>query len=82
MPTTKGLNRRNVAINSNCPLCGYGEDSNAHAVFRCPFAQDVWVHFDFPLLEVPKEEILFKGVLLYVTEIATGELLEKVLIIM
>lgn len=33
LPTTKGLYRRNVSSNNNCPLCGYGEDSNAHAIF-------------------------------------------------
>lgn len=42
LPTTKGLYSRNVAAHSNCPLCGFGEDSNGHAVFWCPFSQELW----------------------------------------
>ena len=42
LPTTEGLYRRNVTQNSNCALCGFGEDSNAHAVFWCIFSQEVW----------------------------------------
>ncbi|KAK1353645.1 zf-RVT domain-containing protein [Heracleum sosnowskyi] len=59
LPTTKGLHRRNVSTNSNCPLCGYGEDSNAHAVFWCPFSQEVWVLFENQFMVRHEEDISF-----------------------
>ncbi|KAK1378467.1 zf-RVT domain-containing protein [Heracleum sosnowskyi] len=81
LPTTKGLHRRNVSTHSNFPLCGYGEDSNAHAVFWCPFAQEVWVLFEYQFMVGHKEDISFKDVLFYNTELLERELFDKMLII-
>ncbi|KAK1349804.1 hypothetical protein POM88_054767 [Heracleum sosnowskyi] len=81
LPTIKGLHRRNVSTHSNCPLCGYGEDSNAHAVFWCPFAQEVWVLFEYQFMVGHKEDISFKDVLFYNTELLEKELFDKMLII-
>ncbi|KAK1363926.1 hypothetical protein POM88_039487 [Heracleum sosnowskyi] len=80
LPTTKGLHRRNVVPHSGCPLCGFGEDSNAHAVFWCPFAQEVWALLEYPFLVGPKEDISFKDVLFYATELLERVLFDKLLI--
>lgn len=68
-------------MNSNCPLCGFGEDSNAHAVFWCTFSQRLWELMDFPFLMGYKEEISFKEVLLYATELLEKEEFTKMLIV-
>lgn len=80
LPTIKGLKRRNISAHSNCPLCGFGEDSNAHAIFWCPFAQELWVLVEFSFLVGQKEEISFKEVLLYATEFLDEEGFAKMLI--
>lgn len=67
LPTTKGLYRRRVSSHSNYPLCGFGKDTNAHAILWCPFAQEMWKLTDYPFLVGHKEEIPFSGVLLYAT---------------
>lgn len=77
MPTTKGLQRRNVTTHSNCPLCGFGEDSNAHAMFWCPFAQEVWKLLEYSILIGRKEDISFKDVLFYATELLEKEMFDK-----
>ncbi|KAK1361429.1 hypothetical protein POM88_045903 [Heracleum sosnowskyi] len=76
LPTTKGLYRKNVAPRSGCPLCGFGEDSNAHATFWCPFAQEVWALFEYSFLMGPKEDISFRGVLFYATELLERDLFD------
>lgn len=81
LPTVSGLQRRKVTTHSNCPLCGFGDDSNAHAVFWCPFAQEIWVLFEFYFLVGQKEEISFKGVLFYATELLDKGALAKMLIV-
>lgn len=40
LPTDSGLYHRKISLHINYPLCEFGEDSNAYAVFLCPFAQD------------------------------------------
>lgn len=58
-----------VLAHSNCPLCGFGEDTNAHAILWCSFSQELWAILEFPFFLVgQKKDISFKGVLLYVTE--------------
>lgn len=69
LPTIKGLLKRNVTTHSNCPLCGFGDDSNAHAIYWCPFSQEVWELHEYPFLVGHKEEIPFNGVLMYSTEL-------------
>ena len=80
LPTMKGLLRRNVALHSNCPLCGFGEDSNAHAVFWCTFSQKNWELMNWPFLLPGKENISFKEVMLYATELLEEEEFAKMLI--
>ncbi|KAF4395726.1 hypothetical protein G4B88_013500 [Cannabis sativa] len=41
LPTRNGLNKRNIVSNNSCELCGFGGESNAHAIFWCPFAQEI-----------------------------------------
>lgn len=69
-----------MSAHSNCPQCGFGEDSNAHEVFWCPFSKEVWILLDYPFLLGHKEEISFKSVLLYATELIGNEDVEKILI--
>lgn len=80
LPTIKGLWYGKITKHSNCPLCGYGEDSNAHAVFWCPFSQEVWVFMEFQFLMGHKEDISFKDVLLYATELLGKEDFAKMMI--
>lgn len=65
LPTTKGLERRNVHFHSNCPLCGFGKDS------KVPFLARILGH---------KEDISFKGVLLYATKLLEKEDFSKLLL--
>lgn len=82
LPTYKGLHHRNVSTNSNCPLCGYGKDSNAHAVVWCTFSQKLWNILDFNFLVGHKEEISFKNVLLYASEVLDKDLFAKMQVTM
>ncbi|XP_062118997.1 uncharacterized protein LOC133832703 [Humulus lupulus] len=81
LPTLKGLNRRNISKHSVCPLCGFGEDSNAHAVFWCPSSKEIWDRWDYPFMSERKEDISFKEILLYASEILEKENFQKMLII-
>lgn len=80
LPTTKGLFRRNVSSHSNCPLCGFSEDSNAHAVFWCPISQNIWELLDYEFLVGKKENISFKGILFYASEILERDDYAKLLV--
>ncbi|XP_063941729.1 uncharacterized protein LOC135149875 isoform X2 [Daucus carota subsp. sativus] len=80
LPTWKGIYRRNVSSHSSCPICGFGEDSNAHAVFWCLFSQSLWETMDYPFLVGHKEEISFRGVLLYASELLEKEEFARMLI--
>ncbi|XP_062089465.1 uncharacterized protein LOC133795999 [Humulus lupulus] len=80
-PTLKGLNRRNISKHSVCPLCGFGEDSNAHVVFWCPSSKEIWDRWDYPFVSDRKEDISFKEILLYASEILEKENFQKMLII-
>ncbi|XP_062079895.1 uncharacterized protein LOC133784618 [Humulus lupulus] len=80
-PTLKGLNRRNISKHNVCPLCGFGEDSNAHAVFWCPSSKEIWDRWDYPFMSDRKEDISFKEILLYASEILEKENFQKMLII-
>ena len=80
LPTTKGLKRRNKSGHSNCPICSFGEDSNAHAIFWCIFAQELWGLLEYPFLVGQKEEISFRDVLLYVSKFLDEEDFVKILI--
>lgn len=80
LTTTKGSHRINVSTYSSCPVCGFGKDSNGHAIFWCPFSQNVWVLMDYPFLVGHKEEISFKDVLLYATKLLEKEEFAKLLI--
>lgn len=35
--------RRIPGLDSSCPMCGTLEDTNIHALFKCPFAMKVWM---------------------------------------
>ncbi|KAM6584731.1 hypothetical protein CsatB_011733 [Cannabis sativa] len=80
LPSFSGLFRRQSSSHSNCPICGFGNDTNAHAIFWCSFSQVIWKEMSFPFLASPKEDMTFKGVLLYASEILEKEDFEKVLI--
>ncbi|KAF4404489.1 hypothetical protein G4B88_005875, partial [Cannabis sativa] len=80
LPSFSGLFRRQSSSHSNCPICGFGNDTNAHAIFWCSFSQVIWKEMSFPFLASPKEDLTFKGVLLYASEIFEKEDFEKVLI--
>lgn len=80
LPTNKGLYRRNVSPNSRCPVCGGSEDTNAHAVFWCSFAQQRWGLLDFPFLVGQKDKISFKEVLCYASDLLEKDSMEKWLI--
>ncbi|KAF4398578.1 hypothetical protein G4B88_013667 [Cannabis sativa] len=80
LPSFSGLFRRQSSSHSNCPICGFGNDTNAHAIFWCSFSQVIWKEMSFPFLASPKEDLTFKGVLLYASEILEKEDFEKVLI--
>ena len=81
LPTLKGLNRQNISKHSVCPLCGFGEDSNAHAVFWCPSSKEIWDLWDYPFMSHRKEDISFKEIVLYASEILEKENFQKMLII-
>ncbi|XP_074346736.1 uncharacterized protein LOC141685541 [Apium graveolens] len=81
LSTTKGLLRRHITNHSNFPVCGFGEDSNAHAVFWCPFAQEVWESFEYPFMRGGKDDISFKEVLFYASDLLEKEMFERMLII-
>ncbi|KAF4355249.1 hypothetical protein G4B88_028285 [Cannabis sativa] len=72
-----GLFRRQSSSHSNCPICGFRNDTNAHAIFWCSFSQVIWKQMSFPFLASPKEDLTFKGVLLYASEILEKEDFEK-----
>ncbi|KAF4395511.1 hypothetical protein G4B88_010975 [Cannabis sativa] len=80
LPSFRGLFRRQSSSHSNCPICGFGNDTNVHAIFWCSFSQVIWKEMSFPFLASPKEDLTFKGVLLYASEILEKEDFEKVLI--
>ncbi|KAF4357249.1 hypothetical protein G4B88_017890 [Cannabis sativa] len=80
LPSFSGLFRRQSSSHSNCPICGFGNDTNAHAIFWCSFSQVIWKEMSFSFLASPKEDLTFKGVLLYASEILEKEDFEKVLI--
>ncbi|XP_062119272.1 uncharacterized protein LOC133833024 [Humulus lupulus] len=80
-PTLKGLNQRNISKHSVCPLCGFREDSNEHAVFWCPSSKEIWDRWDYPFMSHRKEDISFKEILLYASEILEKANFQKMLII-
>lgn len=67
-------------MHSSCPLCGFGDDSNAHAIFWCLFSQEVWVQLEYPFVIGHKEEVSFNGVLMYATELLGKDDFEKMLV--
>lgn len=69
-----------MSTHSNCPLCGFEEDTNVHVIFWCPFSQELWKLIDYPFLVRHTEEISFKSVLLYATEILDKESFAKLLV--
>ncbi|KAF4371704.1 hypothetical protein G4B88_030808 [Cannabis sativa] len=77
LPTRNGLFRRNIASSTSCQLCGFGGESNAHAIFWCPVAQGIWNLMEFSFLHEVKEEIDFKNVLLYASEVVDEKLLQN-----
>ncbi|KAM6553423.1 hypothetical protein CsatB_014185 [Cannabis sativa] len=80
LPSFSGLLRRHSSPHSNCPICGFGNDTNAHAIFWCSFSQGIWKQMSFFFLASPKEDLTFKGILLYASKILEKEDFEKVLI--
>ncbi|XP_062080419.1 probable cation transporter HKT1;4 [Humulus lupulus] len=64
-----------------CPLICFGEDSNAHAVFWCPSSKEILDRWDYPFMSDRKEDISFKEILLYASEILEKENFQKMLII-
>ncbi|KAF4373639.1 hypothetical protein F8388_025333 [Cannabis sativa] len=80
LPTRTGLFRRNIASSTSCQLCGFGGESNAHAIFWCPVAQGIWNLMEFSFLHEVKEEIDFKNVLLYASEVVDREAFAKFII--
>ncbi|KAF4365460.1 hypothetical protein F8388_012825 [Cannabis sativa] len=40
LPSFSGLLRRQSSPHSNCPICGFRNDTNAHAIFWCSFSQE------------------------------------------
>ncbi|KAF4367426.1 hypothetical protein F8388_025844 [Cannabis sativa] len=80
LPTRNGLFRRNIASSTSCQLCGFGGESNAHAIFWCPVAQGIWNLMEFSFLHEVKEEIDFKNVLLYASEVVDREAFAKFII--
>ncbi|KAF4368010.1 hypothetical protein F8388_002621 [Cannabis sativa] len=80
LPTRNGLFRRNITSNTTCQLCGFGGESNAHAIFWCPVAQGIWNLMEFFFLHEVKEEINFNNVLLYASEVVEREAFAKFLI--
>ncbi|KAM6550760.1 hypothetical protein CsatB_000568 [Cannabis sativa] len=80
LPTRNGLFRQNIASSTSCQLCGFGGESNAHAIFWCPVAQGIWNLMEFSFLHEVKEEIDFKNVLLYASEVVDREAFAKFII--
>lgn len=81
LPTGNGLHRRNILTQQNCLLCGFSEESNAHAVFWCTFAQELWELLEFPFMVGQKEDISFKEVLFYASELLDKDSFAKMLIV-
>ena len=42
LPTRGNLRRRKIIEESKCPLCEREEETNAHILWFCPSAMDVW----------------------------------------
>ncbi|KAF4374359.1 hypothetical protein F8388_002257 [Cannabis sativa] len=80
LPTRNGLKKRNIVSNNSCDLCGFGGESNAYAIFWCPFAQEIWKLLDFKFLHEVREVIDFKNVILYASEVVEKDLFEKIII--
>ncbi|KAF4391415.1 hypothetical protein F8388_008026 [Cannabis sativa] len=80
LPMRNGLFRRNIASSTSCQLCGFRGESNAHAIFWCPVAQGIWNLMEFSFLHEVKEEINFKNVLLYASEVVEREAFAKFII--
>ncbi|KAF4346567.1 hypothetical protein G4B88_028548 [Cannabis sativa] len=59
LPTRIGLEKRKIVSNNSCELCGFGGESSAHAIFWCPFAQEIWklleLHFYMSAWAIWKE---------------------------
>ncbi|KAF4386903.1 hypothetical protein F8388_006858 [Cannabis sativa] len=80
LPTRIGLEKRKIVSNNSCELCGFGGESNAHAIFWCPFAQEIWKLLEFKFLHEVREVIDFKNVILYASEVVEKDLFEKIII--
>ncbi|KAF4370863.1 hypothetical protein G4B88_012663 [Cannabis sativa] len=80
LPTRIGLEKRKIVSNNSCELCGFGGESNAHAIFWCPFAQEIWKLLEFTFLHEVREVIDFKNVILYAAEVVEKDLFEKIII--
>ncbi|KAF4378696.1 hypothetical protein F8388_006147 [Cannabis sativa] len=80
LPTRIGLEKRKIVSNNSCELCGFGGESNAHAIFWCPFAQEIWKLLEFTFLHEVREVIDFKNVILYASEVVDKDLFEKIII--
>ncbi|KAF4389911.1 hypothetical protein G4B88_024192 [Cannabis sativa] len=57
LPTRIGLEKRKIVSNNSCELCGFGGESNAHAIFGCPFAQEIWKLLEFTFLHEVREVV-------------------------
>ncbi|KAF4380852.1 hypothetical protein G4B88_010782 [Cannabis sativa] len=79
LPTRNGLFRRNIASNTSCQLCGFGGESNAHAIFWCPVSLGIWNLLEFFFLLEVKEEINFKNVLLYASQVVERDAFAKLI---
>ena len=42
LATKANIARRIMSFSGNCDICGYLEDSDLHALFTCPIAQEIW----------------------------------------
>ncbi|KAM6582575.1 hypothetical protein CsatB_009577 [Cannabis sativa] len=69
LPTLAGLYKRNVSSCSNCPLCGYSNDTNGHAIFWCEGIRKVWQSLDFDILQNVIFNVSFQMVILKAYEL-------------